>query len=563
MPPFLLTTEPWIPVWDLDTEGPRDVGLAEALTRAHRLALATVTAEHFPILRVLTALYDAACGPASTVEWDSAWKADTLDTARITAYLDRWADSFDLFHPERPAFQAGGLTHYNRGPEALHPGRLGGESGVWFHPELLTGVRPWEPGHAARLLLHLLAYDPAGIKAAAPDDPAARGGKVYGGQISPLAGVTHAHLAISGHSIKDLLLLNLPPQPRTPGDRPVWERESPPVPMRVRSPAGRLDLLTWPGRRIRLHATADGMVDAVAHYDGDRVAESWGSNHQLDPMTAWRAARAGTPAPFPFLNIEQTPCIWRAASLLDNPANWAVLQHVIGAAERGVLPADLPLRAVMSTVVYSNRHRSTISDIAIAQMPLGTTGQLTDTETRTGLATMSRYTGAVEANLRKTAIDVSRLPSARIEHRTLFTNLDFAWEGALDASIRDLAQARTVWHQAIAEAANSNIDCLPLKPAQKEQIRATYLARPASDERGTRPKKASSPQPGPAKRRGGGPRAQRYEIFGGQYTLSGVSQHPDCVVSYKTLRDRVSEGWSVVDAATTPGRRGPRQTDTT
>ncbi|MFE9437021.1 type I-E CRISPR-associated protein Cse1/CasA [Streptomyces sp. NPDC006640] len=561
MPSFPLTTEPWIHVWDLDTDGGRDVGLAEALTRAHRLRFAALRSEDLPVLRVLAALYDAACGPTTNTEWDAAWTAETLDTGAITAYLDQWGDRLDLFHSEHPAFQAAGLTDYNRGPASLHPGSLAGDAGAWFNPVLRTpdGVRPWEPADAARYLLHLNAYDPAGIKGAAPGDPAARNNKVYGGQISPLAGVTHAHLRLPGNTIKELLLANLPPQPRTPGDAPVWERDSPGVSMRVRSATGRLDLLTWPARRIRLHATDEGLVDAVAHYDGDRLADAWEDVASLDPMTAWFTSRAGTPAPFQVLDIEGSSCPWRPAALLDASASWGALQHLAAAAERGVLAQDLAVQAVMSSVVYSNRHRATISDITLATMPICTTGQLADPGARMTLAMMSRYTDAVAADLRKHAIRISGRPSARVEHRTLFTDLERDWQAAVDLSADDLEGARTQWHRAIAEAADSCIDSLSLRPFQAEELRVAYRARPDAAYRSSKSRITTAPTPsaaGDKPRRRPGPATERYDVFGGRYSLSEIAQRSDCAVSYKTLRDRVRDGWTVEKAATTPGRRG-------
>lgn len=113
--------------------------------------------------------------------------------------------------------------------------------------------------------------------------PAERGSKVYGSQFGPLASAAHCHLVLPGFRIKDLLLLNLPPQPRESGDHPVWERDTPAAPVRTRRAAGRLDLLTWPGRRIRLRPDADGHVDAVAHHDGDRLEESWPTTRRLAP----------------------------------------------------------------------------------------------------------------------------------------------------------------------------------------------------------------------------------------------------------------------------------------
>ncbi|MBC2869875.1 type I-E CRISPR-associated protein Cse1/CasA, partial [Streptomyces mexicanus] len=145
-------------------------------------------------------------------------------------YLDRWAERLDLFHPNHPVFQCGHLTEYARGPEALHPGSLGGDAGAWFNHELYRPLPPYPAARAAQLLLHLLAYDVAGVKRAVPGDPAAKNGKVYGSQIGPFASSTHCHLTTDSGTLKDVLLLNLPPQPRATDDAPVWERDTPPAP---------------------------------------------------------------------------------------------------------------------------------------------------------------------------------------------------------------------------------------------------------------------------------------------------------------------------------------------
>ncbi|MGW1365014.1 type I-E CRISPR-associated protein Cse1/CasA [Streptomyces chartreusis] len=563
MPPsFPLPTEPWIQVWDLDAQGPRDVGILEALTRAHRLSIGSTQAEGIAVLRLLIAVFDAACGPTSEAEWDAAWKAATLDVDAVTTYLDRWAGNLDLFHPAHPAFQCGQLTGYPRGPEALHPGSLAGDGGAFFHHELSQPLQAWPPARAAVLLLHLLTYDVAGIKRAAPGDPAGRGSKVYGSRIGPVAEACHLHLRTGPDRLKDLLLLNLPPQPRAADDSPVWERDTPPAPMRTRTPTGRLDLLTWPHRRIRLHATADNTVDQVAHHDGDRLEDSWATIQQLDPMTAWETARHGDKnKPLRFID-QHWAQPWRAASLLDSssgPAGTAsVIQHTIAAAERGVLDPDMPLGAVLSTVIHSNRHRSTISDIPVTLMPLGTAKQLADPQSRRHLARMSRYADALNGNLRTQAMKISQRPTEQVGPRMTLNNVDQDWQDAVLTSATDPEQATAQWGDALRTAAERNIAAFPLRPDQRAQLLAAYtqtLKPPAMQER---PRKASEPVAADDAPRRRGRAAPTYAVFGGQYTLSQLSQHPDCVVSYKTLRQRVTDGWDIEDAATTRGTRGSR-----
>src|SRR5690606_16427599 len=426
---FPLASAPWIDVWDLDAAAARRVSLHEALTGAHRLRL-HVDRETLVLLRLLAAVLDAACGPKDLAEWDAAWKASTLDTDAITAYLDRHADALDLFHPERPAWQCGHLTEYARGPAALHPASLAGGRGRLFHG-WLGDCRPLEAGQAAMWLLHLLAYDVAGIKRAAPGDRGARGGKVYGAQIGPLAAVTHAHLTGPSLTLKDVLLLNLPPQPRAAGDAPVWERDTPAAPMRTRAAAGRLDLLTWPGRRIRLHANSEGLVDAVAHHDGDRLDDAWEAVRRLDPMTAWQVSGRGAQVPLTFMDDETWPQPWRPATVVDQPGACPAVDHAVAAAERGTLDAGLRPPPVGSAGLHSNRHRTNVSDIPVLVTPIGSAGLLADQAGREGVADMGRYADVVQQRLRRHAVRISGRPSEQITRRLALTDLDTAWETAV------------------------------------------------------------------------------------------------------------------------------------
>ncbi|MDG9728383.1 type I-E CRISPR-associated protein Cse1/CasA [Streptomyces sp. DH41] len=557
--PYLLTTESWLPVWDLDTSTPRTVGLHEALVRAHRLVLSVARSEDVAALRLLVALYDAAAAPREAAEWDAAWRADTLDTGAVTAYLERWNDHFDLFHPAHPALQSAALTEYARGPEALHPGSLGGDSAAWFNPALYGPLPPYPADEAALLLLHLLTYDVAGIKRAAPGDPATKGGKVYGSKLGPVASATHCHL--TGRTLKDTLLLNLPPAPRAPGDTPVWERDTPPAVTRTRTPAGRLDLLTWPSRRLRLHATDTGTVDAVAHHDGDRMTDAWQQTSPLDPMTAWSTSKAGQPTPFPFLDLSGWPQPWRAAVLLDSTREHsAVIQHVTAAAQRGALEPDLLVRGVLSTTVHSNRHASSISDIPVASMELGTAGQLADPAAREQLANMARYAGAIGRNLRLHAVTISGRSSAQVAPRMLLADLDTAWSQAVDFHSDAPQDARELWSDAVHEAAERCIDAFPFRPLEAAKLRTVYRTNPDPQPK-QRTAKPRTPKPTGSRPAGAGQRGPAvtvYDVLGGSYTLSQLSKHPDCVVSYPTLRKRVDDGWDVTEAATTPGSRGSR-----
>ncbi|WP_184503537.1 type I-E CRISPR-associated protein Cse1/CasA [Streptomyces botrytidirepellens] len=561
VPSFPLTTSGWIPVWDQDTRTARDVGLTEALTRAHRLAMFTGNSDQLPLLRVLAAAFDAACGPRDTAEWDAAWRADALDADRITAYLDQWADRLDLLHPEHPAFQCGALTNANRGLEALHPGSLGGAAGRWFNHALSAGdLPPCAAGEAARRLLYLITYDVAGIKGAAPGDPAERGSKIYGSKVGPMADATHVHLQLPGARLKDLLLLNLPPQPRTPGDAPVWERQTPPAPVRTREVTGRLDLLTWPNRRIRLFATDQGMVNALAVHDGDRTsAPSWDVARRLDPMTAWRVRDKGD-IPMTILSAESWPQPWRGVLLLDQDAEYPhtsqAVQHAVAAAQRGVLAPATPINAVTSVTVHSNRHQAVLSDIPVVTMPLGTAAQLARDETRSVLAKMAGYAGAIERNLRAHAKAVSGRSAEQVNSRMVLSDLDHEWAEAVALTGHDLDAGRAAWRKAVRAAADHKIDTFPMSVMDRAKLRSVYEDPPTEQAmvKKTASRATSAGPGGPTKRRRGRP-TTKHEAFAGSYSLSEIAALPQCVVTYKTLASRVAQGWGVEEAATTPGRR--------
>ncbi|WP_228984374.1 type I-E CRISPR-associated protein Cse1/CasA, partial [Streptomyces sp. DH12] len=559
VPSFPLTSEPWIEVRDADVGAYRRVGITEALTRAHRLSFDVARAGEVPVMRLLAAVYDAAAGPRDAAEWDAAWAAPALDEDRITAYLKRWEHRLDLVHPTHPAFQCGELdieTACNMGAEALNPSRLGGASGPWFDHRLRQAEHPPFPWReAAANLLFLLAYDGAGIKRAAPGDPAENGGKVFGAATGLTAAVTHVHVE-TGRSLKDLLLLSLPPQPRAPGDAPVWERDTPPAPVRERQPTGRLDILTWPARRIRLRPDGDGMVRRVAFYDGDRLPDRTQTLHtlrELDPMTGWGTTAKGAPAPRSLTDHQSVVLPWSAAGLLREDAASPVLDHVVQAAERGALDPGLPLRVVMSGTTYSNKHLAVISAQPQLSTLLGTAGALARPEVRDALARAAGTPWVFQKAMVKAVLEVTG-PYLRdmVTAKLRLWDLDGAWHETIEQAADDPDAARARWWKALDELMMQRLEEVPLKPTQREKARAAYRRLIAEDSATVEERK-------PARRRGRKPGAvETFEVFGGTYTLSQISRLPQCQVSYPTLRKRVTvDGWNIEEAATTPTRRGP------
>lgn len=366
---FNLVTEPWLLVTDLETGQPTEVNLDEALTQAHRVRLAADGyLQEAVLLRLLLAVFDAAAGPIDTADWVTAWRAETLDADRIGDYLETWAHRFDLLDPDAPAFQHSAIAAPTRPADTLLPTQLGGSATAWFlGPHGKKG--PIGLAASARYLLERLACDVSGIKA----KPG--GGRTYGAHPGPLHQAVHAHLV--GRTLKDMLLLNLPPQPRAEGDAPVWERpEAPVLPGRARPITGRLDWLTWPARTLRLFAE-DGTITGLAWHDGDRPDAY---PRGLDPTTAWRhlddtTRRLSLPA-----QPQRIPAHFPAAILLDdtipNHRAWSpVVDHLI--AHSAYLDPKAPIGIVLC-LPHLNSHATTITGIDTASVRLASGADLAD-----------------------------------------------------------------------------------------------------------------------------------------------------------------------------------------
>ncbi|MFJ5122371.1 type I-E CRISPR-associated protein Cse1/CasA [Kitasatospora sp. NPDC088548] len=403
---YNLLTEPWIPVTDADY-GNTHVGIATALLEAHRLRLGSPGFDQQVLLRLLLAVLDAAAGPTSEAEWDTAWSAPTLPADRIRAYLDRWAPRFDLFG-EQPFGQCAALTEANRDTHLLKPSRWGGHGREFLDHSLLEEPRPFEPAEAALALLRLQAFHPGGIQGAHPQDPRGKGGRIYGSKPGHASVVANLVVNSMGATLKDLLLLNLPPRPRAAGDRPVWEREAAGAAGEAREPQGRLDLWTWQTRRTRLFVDESSQVVGLALHDGDRMADPKACMHALDPLTA----RTTKGSPLPVTDAASFEVVWSAGLLLD-PAGAAtatspVVEHVLLAAERGTLDPGLRLAAELLQVQHSNQHRASIFGIREVTSSLGTAASLATVGGRASLAAAARLAHDVQRALYGAGADAFR-----------------------------------------------------------------------------------------------------------------------------------------------------------
>ncbi|MFF0481980.1 type I-E CRISPR-associated protein Cse1/CasA [Streptomyces sp. NPDC004435] len=484
-----LLTHPWISVMDLRSGEAREVGLIELFDRAEELHLAHSGLEGVVVFRLIAALYDAAAGPTTTAQWDRAWTAPALDTAPILAYFEQWQDRFDVFHPEYPFLQCAAVTRPTQSVGVLNISRYG-RGGGFFDGRLARGVDehpPMTPVHAFLAALVMLGYDVAGMKTPHPDDPRGKAGN----RVGMLAQVTHAHFTISG-TVKDMLLLSLPPAPRTPGDTPAWERPSPGPAHAARPITGRLDLLTWPSRRVRLFPGPDGAVRKVGFYPGDRsVQRTWDEIAEIDPMTAWirqqkpgRSMKPGKLFPVSVVASHGSERVGAAAKLLTNFGHCAALDHVLAACERGVLLPEQVVTATLAHVTHTDPKKSLLQGVHVQHAPLGVAGELARVEERAVLDKMASGVARVRSELAELHARVTGRPHAP----ALLRDLSGEWAEVVLTEDRagalvDLREALLVEIDDVLMARNSLLNHEQRARVEAERRRLRGLVRDALDQR--------------------------------------------------------------------------------
>ncbi len=318
MPSFSLLTQPWIPVLDARTDlrlhsdapaVPRELGLREALLRAHELreVAGATPLETIALYRLLLALsIDVYQREPDEAVWADLWRAGRFDAAPLDAYLEQWGDRFDLLHPARPFYQ-------HPTPDASMTGKDPAPLSKLFHAQA--------SGNNATLFGHQIDSEPALL----PLAEAARGlvathAAALGGGVSKPFNFSHAPLVgrlqfwIRGRSLFEALMFNAPPDADArmgaQGDAPAW-RQPLPDPYRKRSHRGIADVLTWQARRLTLAvAQRDDETLAAGVYatQGDKLDPQ----PLDDPLTAHVMGKDGI---FP-LGLRADRVLWRDATVL-------------------------------------------------------------------------------------------------------------------------------------------------------------------------------------------------------------------------------------------------------
>ena len=256
-PSFNLIDQAWIPCVTVDGDL-IEVSLRDLLQRAPELreiACATPI-QSAAVLPLVLAILHRVFGPARLAEWKALWDASAFDMAPIDAYFAQWHQRFDLFHPQRPFYQA--LDERVKPKSLIHLVHAKGNTGTLFTHETDEKGVEVSPAEAARLLITSRLFRVGssgpfidGRRVNFKDSPFARG-VIFWAQ---------------GSTLYDTLRLNLMlragehPLPNSEHDAPAWEMDDP---YAARSrPLGYMDYLTWSNNRIQLIPCANGVRPTV------------------------------------------------------------------------------------------------------------------------------------------------------------------------------------------------------------------------------------------------------------------------------------------------------------
>ncbi|WP_218150586.1 type I-E CRISPR-associated protein Cse1/CasA [Actinokineospora terrae] len=393
-----LLDDPWIPVQLGDSH--IEVSGRDAILRSNEIAQLTVTAPTMMavILRqfLLPVVMDALGVPQSAREWPrwmrlftdgslssqdgisgrtdgNEWSARKRQ--ELADYFAEHHDSFELFHPERPFAQVADLRTTNNDTKStslLIPSVASGNNVPLFSTRLGDAPWPLTPAEAARWLLHAQCWDTAAIKTGVVGDKQAKNGKTTGNPTGPLGQL--GMVIPVGRTLAETLVLNLPivADGLPESDRPQWRR-GPWTPVWAPGRAmGRLELLTWQSRRIRLHTagTPDGVrVTSVVLSAGDRLIET----PLHEPHTVWNVdpkPKAGVPPVRPRRHSSGRAA-WRGLDALlalgEGTGKVRTSRQLEDLAE--VLDQDFPLQVFTVGVEYGNQS-AVVENVIADSLPL-------------------------------------------------------------------------------------------------------------------------------------------------------------------------------------------------
>ena len=254
---------------------------------------------------LLAVLHRAYQGPKNVDHWEEIQQDNGKGAI---AYLEKWRDRFDLFHPERPFMQDAEIPEESSGEVYLAHVLHGNNTSTVFCHEHEWSHSSLSIPEAARLVLRLQNFDTGGRKTGATESAA----------VLPM--MDAANVLVRGDDLCETLLLNLiqydgeeKPCVATGDDLPVWERQSQKPKERI--PVGYIDYLTYQWRRVKVFVQGDRVV-RVALHPGDRISKDL-STSQWECGIAYNKTKKGLMT----VRLNQSRSLWRDSAVFLQSSN--------------------------------------------------------------------------------------------------------------------------------------------------------------------------------------------------------------------------------------------------
>lgn len=338
---FSLLRDPWIPVLFADGSQ-QDLSMLAVFEEAHRIRTINgdIPQQLIPILRVLEAfLYGSLALPEPsdgftyTTLWKEIWESGQFPIRPFQDYAQQVEAHFFLIDAKHPFYQVAGLEYM--GGKEFDPiesllADIPKPEKFLFSQRAKGSIESLSLAEAARWLIFMQAYDLAGIKSPLVGSSSAKSGKQYAPKGAVGTGLLGSYGPVfgEGKNFFETLMLNWVPVlggqvlAGDEDDLPIWERETAITDVVAnRHPAGIMDLLTWPARRIRL-IPDESQKRIIGYISGYGDIPTVVNSFKLETMSQWRkskeqAKRLGVPEAFMPKAHDPARALWRgAASLL-------------------------------------------------------------------------------------------------------------------------------------------------------------------------------------------------------------------------------------------------------
>lgn len=315
---FNVIEQPWIPVMLGDRVV--EMNLRDVLHRAHEISaiLDSQPIVEFGLYRFLVALVmDIHNFEDPRDLSDYLRRHQSFEVEKIDAYLEKYFDRFDLFHPEHPFLQTPGMENEKAKPVAgLIPSVPSGTAANHFL-HIMEDDFGVSPAVAARLLTTVAPFMTAG-----------------GAGLSPsINGAPPWYVLVNGSSLFETLVMNCPVLPNstvTGNTPPAWRNNAPPQSGKRCTQTSLLEALTWRPRQIQLIPSGSG-VCSISGKESDVIIKSMkfkaGASCDftwIDPNVPYRITDKKNQVSFDVLRPQPGKEIWRDTgplALLDDQSH--------------------------------------------------------------------------------------------------------------------------------------------------------------------------------------------------------------------------------------------------